>query len=121
MAVPGGKFGFLLLMIGFLIIIGMTVDATPACLIFTPLFLPAAIQMGMDPSHFIILMIMGFAIGLTTPPYGVCIFSVSSITGIPMGRLIKSAIPFYTILFMTLVLVAFIPQISLLVPNILGL
>jgi tripartite ATP-independent transporter DctM subunit len=121
MAVPGGKFGFLLLMISFLIIIGMTVDATPACLIFTPLFLPAAIQIGMDPSHFIILMIMGFAIGLTTPPYGVCLFSVSSITGIPMIRLIKSALPFYAVLFIALILVAFIPQISLLAPNIFGL
>jgi TRAP-type C4-dicarboxylate transport system permease large subunit len=121
MAVPGGKIGFLLLMITFLIVIGMTVDSTPACLIFTPLFLPVAVKMGMDPSHFIILMVCGFAIGLTTPPYGVCLFSVASLTKIPMMRLIKSALPFYAVLFITLFLVAFVPEIALFAPKLMGL
>lgn len=116
MAVPGGKIGFLLLMIMFLIVIGMTVDSTPACLIFTPLFLPVAVKLGMDPSHFIILMVCGFAVGLTTPPYGVCLFSVASLTKIPMMRLIKSALPFYAVLFLTLFLVAFLPEIALFAP-----
>jgi tripartite ATP-independent transporter DctM subunit len=118
MAVPGGKFGFLILTCVILLLIGMTIDASPACLIFTPLFMPAALKMGMDPSHFIILMVTGFAVGLTTPPYGVCIFSIASISGIPMGRLIKASAPFYSMLIVALALVAFVPAISLAGPGI---
>jgi len=121
LAVPGGKFGFLIFIVLILILIGMTIDAAPACLIFTPLFLPAALRLGIDPSHFILIMITGFAVGLTTPPYGVCIFSIASISGIPMGRLIKASIPFYAMLVLALVLIAFIPGISLLAPMLMGL
>ncbi|MDR1317910.1 MAG: TRAP transporter large permease [Spirochaetales bacterium] len=121
LAVPGGKAGFLVLTCIILLLIGMTIDASPACLIFTPLFLPAALKMGMDPSHFIILMVTGFAVGLTTPPYGVCIFSIASISGIPMARLIKASAPFYLMLILSLVLIAFIPGIALLAPRLMGM
>jgi TRAP-type C4-dicarboxylate transport system permease large subunit len=121
MSVPGGKIGFLVLTCVILLLIGMTIDASPACLIFTPLFMPAALKMGMDPSHFIILMVTGFAVGLTTPPYGVCIFSIASISGIPMGKLIKASAPFYTMLIVSLLLIAFIPGIALLAPMLLGM
>jgi tripartite ATP-independent transporter DctM subunit len=121
LSVPGGQFGFLILMCLILLLIGMTIDASPATLIFTPLFLPAAMKMGMDPSHFIILMVTGFAVGLTTPPYGVCIFSISSVSGIPMARLIKASLPFYIMLVLALILVAFVPGIALLAPKILGM
>ncbi len=120
-AVPGGKIGFLLFIVIILILIGMTVDATPAILIFAPLFMPAAERMGVDPSHFILVMITGFAVGLTTPPYGVCIFSVSAVSGIPITRLIQSAIPFYIVLALGMVLVALIPDIALLLPKMLGM
>ena len=121
MSVPGGKIGFLILICFILLLIGMTIDAAPASLIFTPLFMPAALKLGIDPSHFILLMVTGFAVGLTTPPYGVCIFSIASISGMPMGRLIKASFPFYVMLLFSLALIAFVPGIALFAPMLMGL
>jgi tripartite ATP-independent transporter DctM subunit len=118
---PGGQVGFLLVVILFLIIIGMTLDAAPAILIFCPLFLPIAISMGIDPTHFLMLMVVGFAVGLTTPPYGVCLFSISTICKIPMDVLVRASVPFFIVLFIALMLVAFVPQISLFLPILLGI
>lgn len=118
---PGGKYGFLILMDIILIVIGMTVDASPATIIFTPLFLPIAVTMGVDPIHFIVLTVVGLALGLTTPPYGVCLFSISSICKVPLSRLIKQGLPFYAVLFIGLILITFIPEISLFFPRILGI
>lgn len=120
-SVPGGKFGFLVTIIVIMIGIGMTMDASPASIIFSPLFMPAALQLDIDPSHFLIILIFGLALGLTTPPYGVCIFSTASITGIPMQKLIKAAFPFYAVMFAGYLLVAFVPVISTGLPTLLGL
>ena len=120
-AVPGGRFGFLAVTILVMVVIGMTMDAAPASLIFTPLFLPTALVLGIDPSHYITVIIMGLALGLTTPPYGVCIFSTASITGIPIPKLVRASIPFYFMLLIAFFLIAYIPQISLLGPWLLGM
>ena len=119
--VPGGKYGFLITVIIIMILIGMTMDASPASIIFPPLFIPAALAMDIDPSHFLIVMIFGLALGLSTPPYGVCIFSTASVTGIPMQNLIKAAVPFYIVMVICYVLVAFVPAISLPIPTLLNL
>lgn len=119
--VPGGTIGFLILINIFLLIIGMTLDAGPATIIFTPLFLPVAVSMGIDPTHFLIIMVCGFALGLVTPPYGVCLFSISSICRIPMDRLVRASAPFYTVIFVAMLMITFIPAITLFIPNMLGL
>lgn len=121
MAVPGGQAGFLLLTIAVLVVIGMSLDAGPAILIFTPLFLPIAVSLGIDPTHYLILMVTGFSIGLVTPPYGVCLFSLSSICKISIDDLVRASIPFYVVLFIALMLIAFVPQVSLYIPNLLGM
>ncbi|MCD8148756.1 MAG: TRAP transporter large permease [Clostridiales bacterium] len=120
-SVPGGRYGFLVVIILIMIAIGMTMDASPASIIFSPLFMPAALALGIDPSHFLIIMIFGLAIGLTTPPYGVCIFSTASVTGVPMQKLIKESLPFYAVMIVTYLLVAFVPAISLTLPTLLNL
>jgi tripartite ATP-independent transporter DctM subunit len=120
-AVPGGKAGFLAVTILLMVIIGMTMDASPASIIFTPLFLPAALRLGIDPSHYIVVIIMGLALGLTTPPYGVCIFSTAAITGIPIAKLVRSSIPFYVMLLLAFILIAYAPGISLLGPWLFGM
>lgn len=120
-SVPGGKYGFLVTVIIIMILIGMTMDASPASIIFPPLFIPAALALGIDPSHFLIVMIFGLALGLSTPPYGVCIFSTASVTGIPMQNLIKASIPFYAVMVICYFLVAFVPAISLTIPTLLNL
>ncbi len=118
---PGGKYGFMAIIVIVVIIIGMFVDASPACLIFVPLFLPIAMKLGVDPTHFIVTVVVGLALGLTTPPYGVCLFSISAVCRIPMENLVRESIPFYLVMALSLVMVAFIPQISLFVPNLLGI
>ena len=120
-AVPGGRVGFLAVTIVLMIIIGMTMDASPASLIFTPLFMPSAIALGIDPSHYIAVIIMGLALGLTTPPYGVCIFSTASITGIPIPRLVRASIPFYVVMVLGFIIIAYVPQIALLGPWLFGM
>lgn len=120
-SVPGGQVGFMAVTILFMVVIGMTMDANPASLIFTPLFLPAALNLGIDPSHYIVVLIMGLALGLTTPPYGVCIFSTASVTGIPIPQLIRAAIPFYVALLAGFVLVAYVPSVALFFPALLGM
>jgi tripartite ATP-independent transporter DctM subunit len=118
---PGGSVGFLILMIMFLLIIGMTLDAGPATIIFTPLFLPIAMSLGIDPTHFLIIMVCGFALGLTTPPYGVCLFSISSICKVPMDRLVRASLPFYVMILAAMLLITFVPAITLFIPELLGL
>ena len=116
MQLPGGQYGFLAVIIILVVLIGMVVDASPACLIFVPLFLPIAVQLGIDPTHFIVTVVVGLALGLTTPPYGVCLFSISTVCKIPMERLVKESMPFYVAMAICFILVAFIPMITLVLP-----
>ncbi len=118
---PGGQYGFMFMVVILLICIGMVMDANPATLIFTPLFLPIAMKLGIDPTHFLVTVVMGLALGLTTPPYGVCLFSISTICKIPMERIVRQALPFYASMAATLLLVAFFPEISLWVPRLIGI
>jgi len=118
---PGGQNAFLALTLVVLIILGMTLDAAPAILIFTPLLLPIALALGIDPIHYLTILVCGFALGLTTPPYGVCLFSISSICNIPMDRLVKASMPFYAAMTVGLILITYIPAISLWLPELLGL
>lgn len=118
---PGGQIGFLILMDIIFIIIGMVVDASPAIIIFAPIFLPIAVNLGVDPIHFIVLMVTGLALGLTTPPYGVCLFSIASVCKLSMEKLVVHSIPFYIVMVVAFVMVTFIPQLSLFLPSLLGL
>jgi tripartite ATP-independent transporter DctM subunit len=118
-SVPGGKAGFLILFFFIVLIIGAILDATPATLIFCPLFLPAAVGLGFDPTHFILLWVMGVALGMTTPPYGVCIYCAATITGVPIAPMIKAAMPFYLITIFAMAVIAVFPQIVLFVPQLL--
>jgi len=115
--IPGGKFGFLLVTDLILLFIGMTIDATPACIIFTPLFLPIAMSLGVNPTHFIVLMVCGLALGLATPPYGVCLFSISSITGVPLDKIVKQTLPYYGAMIISLLVITFFPPLTLVFPN----
>ena len=119
--VPGGKYGYLFVIIIIMILIGMVMDASPAAMIFAPLFMPSAIAIGIDPSHFLIILVFGLALGLSTPPYGVCIFSTSNITKIPMHNLIKAAVPFYIVMVITYLIVAYFPPLTLTIPKLLGM
>ncbi|TCP96544.1 tripartite ATP-independent transporter DctM subunit [Cricetibacter osteomyelitidis] len=104
-----------------LLLIGIFMDMTPAVLIFTPIFLPIVQELGMDPVHFGIMMIFNLCIGLCTPPVGSALFVGCSVSGVKLQDLIKPMLPFFAVLLITLLLVTYIPQLSLFLPNWLGI
>lgn len=111
-----------LLVINFLLLaVGTFMDMTPAVLIFTPIFLPAMMQMGMSPVHFGILLITNLCIGLCTPPVGTCLFVGCGVGGTSLAKVLPSLIPLFIAMFIGLLLITFVPGISMWLPNLLGL
>ena len=97
----------------FLLIVGMVMDTTPAILILTPILLPIVTAIGMDPIHFGVMMVVNLAIGFVTPPIGVNLFVASSLTDIPVMKIAQKAMPLIVCFLVALLLITFIPQISL--------
>ena len=107
------KIVLLLVINVFLLIVGMVMDTTPAILILTPILLPIVTAVGMNPIHFGIMMVVNLAIGFVTPPIGVNLFVASSLTDIPIMRISKHAMPMIGYFLVALLLITFIPAISL--------
>ena len=108
----------LLINIAFLIL-GCFMDMAALILICTPIFLPVAVSAGMDPVQFGILMMMNLGLGLTTPPVGACLFLGCTIGGIKMEQTVKTIWPFYLAILVVLMLVTYVPSVSLWLPNLL--
>lgn len=104
-----------------LLIVGTFMDMTPAVLIFTPIFLPVVTQLGMDPVHFGIVMVLNLCIGLCTPPVGTLLFVGAGVAKISVTRIIKPLVPFLAAMVVVLMLVTFFPQLSLWLPKAFGL
>ncbi|GAD80808.1 TRAP transporter large permease [Vibrio ezurae] len=104
-----------------LLIVGMFMDLTPAVLIFTPIFMPIATQLGMHPIHFAMMMIFNLCIGIATPPVGTALFVGCSVSGARIEGVIRAILPFCAVLIATLLLITFIPSISLALPRAFGL
>jgi tripartite ATP-independent transporter DctM subunit len=113
----------LLLINVLLLIVGTFMDMTPAVLIFTPIFLPVvtAPLIGMDPVHFGILLIANLCIGLCTPPVGTCLFLGCGVGNTTIARVIKPAVPFFLAMGAALMLITYLPALSLWLPGLLGL
>lgn len=99
-----------------LLILGCIMDMAPIILIATPILLPLAVSIGMDPIQFGIIIIMNCAIGLLTPPVGSVLFIGSAVGKVPMERVVKSTMPFYICMLIVLILVTFIKPISMALP-----
>lgn len=108
---------FFVVVLIFLLIIGMIVEGNVAIIILTPLFMPMLAEYGIDPVHFGIFFIMILSIGTLTPPVGTVMYVTSSITGTKIEDFVKASIPFLILLIISALLVAFIPQISLFLPQ----
>ncbi len=105
-----------------LLLVGIFMDITPAVLIFTPIFLPVVTsQLGMDPVHFGIILIMNLCIGICTPPVGNVLFVGCSVAGVGIEKVIRPLIPFYIAMIIAVLLVTFIPEISLWLPGLFNL
>ncbi|WP_298190195.1 TRAP transporter large permease [uncultured Pseudomonas sp.] len=109
-----------LLIIAFLLFVGMFMETLAAIMILTPVLLPVAYSLGIDPTHFGIVMICTLSIGFATPPLGENLFVASGISKTPLEEVTAKAIPFALIMTFAVVVIAFVPQISLLLPKLLG-
>ncbi|MCJ7835096.1 TRAP transporter large permease [Cuneatibacter sp. NSJ-177] len=97
----------------FLLFMGMIIDTSPNILIFTPVMLPLVQAVGVDPVHFGIIMVVNLAIGFVTPPVGVNLYVAQSLSGVPVITLAKKALPYIVMFFIALMLITYIPAISL--------
>jgi TRAP-type C4-dicarboxylate transport system permease large subunit len=111
----------ILLVINFILLfVGIFMDMTPAVLIFTPIFLPiVSAQLGMDPIHFGIIMVLNLCVGLCTPPVGSVLFIGCSVAGLKIEQVIKPLLPMFIIMIVVLMLVTYIPSLSLWLPDLL--
>lgn len=107
------KVAILLVINLFLLIVGMVMDTTPAILILSPILLPIVEAIGMDPVQFGVIMVVNLAIGFVTPPIGVNLFVASSLTDVPVMAIAKKAMPMIVLFLIALLLITFIPAISI--------
>ena len=104
-----------------LLILGCIMDMAPIILIATPILLPIATQYcGLDPVQFGIIVVLNCGIGLLTPPVGAVLFIGSGVAKLPMEKVVKGTLPFYLCMIVTLLLISFIPDISLILPKVFG-
>jgi C4-dicarboxylate transporter DctM subunit len=101
----------------FLLLVGTFMETTASLIILTPVLLPLAKQIGLDPIHFGAIMVLNLVIGLTTPPLGVCLFVSSGIAGISLERISRAMIPFLLAAIVVLLLVTYIPSLSMWIPQ----
>ncbi|WP_126428671.1 TRAP transporter large permease [Brevibacillus marinus] len=108
---------FLILVNLFLLIVGMFMETNASIAILAPLLVPVAVQLGIDPVHFGIIMIVNLALGMCTPPLGVNLFISCQIADIRLEQITKGMIPLYVVLLIDLALISFIPALSLWIPQ----
>jgi tripartite ATP-independent transporter DctM subunit len=102
-----------------LIIAGMFVDSTTATLLLVPIIAPPVVAAGVDPIHLGLVVIFNLMIGLVTPPMGLALFLISDIARVPMPAILRAMVPFYLPLLLCLLMITYVPAISLFVPNLL--
>lgn len=111
----------LLIMNLILLLCGIFMDMTPAILIFTPIFLPVAVDLGIDPIHFGMILIVNLSIGLCTPPVGTSLFVGCSVGKTTLAEVVPKMIPFFIAMIVALLLITFIPFFTMMIPQILDL
>lgn len=107
------KIIILLVINAFLLLVGMVMDTTPAILILTPILLPIAQGIGMDPIQFGVIMVVNLAIGFVTPPIGVNLFVASALTDVPVMEIARKALPMIGLFLIALLIFTFVPAFSL--------
>mgnify|MGYP002738701673 FL=1 len=103
-----------------LLVAGNFMEPSAIILIMAPIFFPIAVELGIDPIHFGIIMVVNMEIGLITPPVGLNLFVTSAVTGLPITRTIKAAMPWLLILLAFLLIITYVPMVSLGLPELIG-
>jgi tripartite ATP-independent transporter DctM subunit len=119
--ISDNPYAILLLINVLLLLVGTFMDMTPAVLIFTPIFLPVVVKLGMEPVHFGIMMIANLCIGLCTPPVGTCLFVGCSVGKTTIAAVTRPMIPFFLAMLVSLLVITYWPPISLWLPRLLDL
>ena len=107
------KYTFLLGVNAALFLIGMVIETSASIVVLAPLLLPVAVAFGVDPVHFGVIMVINLALGMITPPFGVNLFAASSISGVPLERMVRPLLPFVATVVACLLIITYVPQISL--------
>ncbi|HBQ90759.1 MAG TPA: C4-dicarboxylate ABC transporter permease [Alcaligenes faecalis] len=96
-----------------LFVVGMFVETSASIVVLAPLLLPVAVQFGIDPAHFGIIMVVNLALGMITPPFGVNLFAACSVAGISLEKLVRPLLPFVAVILACLMLISYVPEVSL--------
>jgi len=116
-SIAPNQFVFLLLVTVFLLIIGTFLETTPALILLVPILVPVAQTFDVNLVHFGVLMVVNLAIGMVTPPLGITLFVASNISKVPLTNLFRAIVPFILCMIAALLVLTFVPQISLFVPE----
>jgi tripartite ATP-independent transporter DctM subunit len=119
-ALTDNRIVILLIINMILLFVGTFMDMTPAVLIFTPIFLPIVMELGMDPTHFGIMMVLNLCVGLCTPPVGSVLFVGCGIAQVSITRVVRPLLPLFLAMVVALMLVTYIPELSLWLPRLFG-
>jgi tripartite ATP-independent transporter DctM subunit len=117
LSITTSRAGVILLIDLALLILGCFLDTTAALLLVTPVFLPLAIQAGIDPVHLGVTMTCALMLGVITPPFGICLFVVSDVAELPVAAVTRASLPYLIPCIITLVLISVFPEIVLFLPN----
>ncbi|MEM8896501.1 MAG: TRAP transporter large permease subunit [Bacteroidota bacterium] len=121
LSISDNPFVILLIINLLLLFVGIFMDMTPAVLIFTPIFLPVVTNLGMDPTHFGIVMVLNLCIGLCTPPVGSVLFVGVGVSGTTIQKVIRPLMPLFIAMLISLMIVTYVPGLSLWLPSLFGL
>lgn len=121
LGISHSKTVILLIMMVILLLIGTFMDPTPAILIFVPIFLPVVTELGVDPVHFGTMVVMNLSVGVITPPVGSVLFVGAQVAKLRMEAVVGKLWSFLISIFVALLVVVFVPQVSLWLPNVMGL
>lgn len=117
MALPGGYLVFILVTVAFFLFVGTFMDAVPAMILFVPIILPCATAMGMSPLMLGLIIVITLALGLTTPPYGLCLLIASSIADLSVERSFKGVLPYFLVALGVLMILVLFPDVFIAIPK----
>ena len=117
LGVSDNKYVIMLIMNVLLLVLGCVMDMSALILVCTPILLPIATGIGVDPVHFGAIMVLNLGIGLITPPVGGTLFVGSAVSGIKIEKLSKAMLPFYVMMVIALLIVTFCPGLVMFLPN----
>ncbi|MGG3916062.1 TRAP transporter large permease [Rossellomorea vietnamensis] len=116
----GTEWVFILIIIAFFLFVGTFMDAIPAMILFVPVILPTANLFGMEPVHLGLIVVMTLAIGLVTPPYGLCLLLAAKIGNLSIEKSFSAVMPYILIVLVVLLFVAFLPEVAFYLPKLIN-